>query len=160
MTSEDILTIAFGVIASVLALATILQAYFEGYGSRGRFPGHCSKTGRYNTSNLGHVRTRLTSSPTLVRPNIPTPSYPQQSKSVPGAPGQAQNTSIDGACLTTMAGPWSPRLTTASSSERKQKSTPIRCCYQLIISFNRSISTRQGDDESIQTNGVYAIESI
>lgn len=39
MTSEDILTIIFGIVASVLALITILQAYLKGRAPRGRYPG-------------------------------------------------------------------------------------------------------------------------
>jgi hypothetical protein len=39
MTSEDILTIIFGIVASVLALTTILQAYLKGRASRRRYPG-------------------------------------------------------------------------------------------------------------------------
>lgn len=45
MASKDTPTIIFGVIASFLALVTILQACFKGRQSRGTYPAAGSKTG-------------------------------------------------------------------------------------------------------------------
>lgn len=116
MALEDVSTIVFGVVASVLALITILQAYLKGRGSRGRYPADRSKTGRWNNSNVDHIRTGLRSSPTMVRSSTHTPNQLRWPKSTLDPLGPAQYTSGDGTCLATLAGSWYHVAARASSS--------------------------------------------
>lgn len=149
MPSGGVPTIVFGVIASVLALVTILQAYLRGHGSRGRHPADRGKTVRINTSNMSHSRTGLRSSPPLVRSSTCTTNHPRWSKSALDALDPGQFTYSDGACSTTLGGSCHPRATKAGSSTREweNSSSSIRFRLQMVSSdgelVRKIVSTRR-----------------
>lgn len=77
MTPEITCSIVFGVVASVLALMTILQAHLKGR-IRGMNSG-CMKHAEHEQakSNILRIRVRHEFAPTLVRSDAPLPARPQ-----------------------------------------------------------------------------------